>query len=123
MMRMRTSWRVVSGPARTAGGRCPTLRAAGCPTLGSGPSSPRHGRRRRHDLDLAADPARPRADRDGLYYAERVFDSAALTAWDEGSLTQAAVDAEVAERANVLAFRLGQRPPHTHDYDLSGEIQ
>ena len=59
----------------------------------------------------------------GLYYAERVFDSAALTAWDEGSLTQAAVDAEVAERANVLAFRLGQRPPHTHDYELSGEIQ
>ena len=59
----------------------------------------------------------------GLYYAERVFDSAALTAWDEGSLTQAEVDAEVAERANVLAFRLEQRPPHTHDYTLTGEIQ
>ena len=59
----------------------------------------------------------------GLYYAERFFDSAALTAWDEGSLTQAAVDAEIAERANLLAFRLGQRPPHTHDYELSGEIQ
>ena len=43
----------------------------------------------------------------GLYYAERVFDSAALTARAEGSLTQAAVDAEVAERANVLAFWLG----------------
>ena len=59
----------------------------------------------------------------GLYYAERVYDSAALTARAEGSLTQAAVDAEVAERANLLAFRLGQRPPHTHDYTLSGEIQ
>ena len=59
----------------------------------------------------------------GLYYAERVYDSAALTARAEGSLTQAAVDAEVAERANVLAFRLGQRPPHTHDYQLIGEIQ
>ena len=59
----------------------------------------------------------------GLYYAERVFDSTALTAWDEGSLTQAAVDTEVAERANMLAFRLGQRPQHTHDYELSGEIQ
>ena len=59
----------------------------------------------------------------GLYYAERVYDSAALTARAEGSLTQAAVDAEVAERANLLAFRLGQRPPHTHDYELSGEIQ
>ena len=35
----------------------------------------------------------------------------------------AAVDAEVAERANLLAFRLGQRPPHTHDYELTGEIQ
>ena len=68
----------------------------------------------RQDLELIAT---------GLYYAERVFDSAALTAWDEGSLTQAAVDAEVAERANVLAFRLGQRPPHTHDYTLTGEIQ
>ena len=34
----------------------------------------------------------------GLYYAERVYDSAALTARAEGSLTQAAVDAEVAER-------------------------
>ena len=59
----------------------------------------------------------------GLYYAEQVYDSAALTARAEGSLTQAAVDAEVAERANVLAFRLGQRPPHTADYELSGEIQ
>ena len=59
----------------------------------------------------------------GLYYAERVYDSAALTARAEGSLTQAAVDAEVAERANLLAFRLGQRPPHTHDYELTGEIQ
>ena len=59
----------------------------------------------------------------GLYYAERVYDSAALTARAEGSLTQAAVDAEVAERANLLAFRLGQRPPRTHDYELSGEIQ
>ena len=59
----------------------------------------------------------------GLYYAELVYDSAALTARAEGSLTQAAVDAEVAERANLLAFRLGQRPPHTHDYELSGEIQ
>ena len=59
----------------------------------------------------------------GLYYAERVYDSAALTARAEGSLTRAAVDAEVAERANVLAFRLGQRPPHTHDYTLTGEIQ
>lgn len=58
----------------------------------------------------------------GLYYAERVYDSAALTARAEGSLTQAAVDAEVAERANLLAFRLGQRPPRTHDYELSGEI-
>ena len=58
-----------------------------------------------------------------LYYAERVYDSAALTARAEGSLTQAAVDAEVAERANLLAFRLGQRPPHTHDYQLTGEIQ
>ena len=59
----------------------------------------------------------------GLYYAERVYDSAALTARAEGSLTQAAVDAEIAERANLLAFRLGQRPPRTHDYELSGEIQ
>ena len=59
----------------------------------------------------------------GLYYAERVYDSAALTARAEGSLTQAAVDAEVAERANLLAFRLGQRPPHAHDYKLTGEIQ
>ena len=59
----------------------------------------------------------------GLYYAERVYDSAALTARAEGSLTQAAMDAEVAERANLLAFRLGQRPPRTHDYELSGEIQ
>ena len=59
----------------------------------------------------------------GLYYAEQIYDSAALTARAEGSLTQAAVDAEVAERANLLAFRLGQRPPHTHDYTLSGEIQ
>ena len=59
----------------------------------------------------------------GLYYAERVYDSAALTARAEGSLTQAAVDAAVAERANLLAFRLWQRPPHTHDYELSGEIQ
>ena len=59
----------------------------------------------------------------GLYYAEQVYDSAALTARTEGSLTQAAVDAEVAERANLLAFRLGQRPPHTHDYELTGEIQ
>ena len=59
----------------------------------------------------------------GLYYAERFFDSAALTAWDEGSLAQAAVDAEIAERANLLAFRLGQRPPHTHDFELTGEIQ
>ena len=56
----------------------------------------------------------------GLYYTEQVYDSAALT---EDSLTQAAMDAEVAERANVLAFRLGQRPPHTHDYTLTGEIQ
>ena len=59
----------------------------------------------------------------GLYYAEQIYDSAALTARAEGSLTQAAVDAEVAERANLLAFRLGQRPPHTHDYELTGEIQ
>ena len=59
----------------------------------------------------------------GLYYAERVYDSAALTARAEGSLTQAAVDAEIAERANLLALRLGQRPPHTPDYELSGEIQ
>lgn len=59
----------------------------------------------------------------GLYYAERVYDSAALTARAEGSLTQAAMDAEVAERANLLALRLGQRPPHTHDYTLTGEIQ
>ena len=59
----------------------------------------------------------------GLYCAEQVYDSAALTARAEGSLTQAAVDAEVAERANLLAFRLGQRPPHTHDYELTGEIQ
>ena len=59
----------------------------------------------------------------GLCCAEQVYDSAALTARAEGSLTQAAVDAEVAERANLLAFRLGQRPPHTHDYTLSGEIQ
>ena len=59
----------------------------------------------------------------GLYYTERLYDSEALTARAEGSLTQAAVDAEVAERANVLAFRLGQRPPHTHDYTLTGEIQ
>ena len=59
----------------------------------------------------------------GLYYAEQVYDSAALTARAEGSLTQAAVDAEVAERANLLVFRLGQRPPHTHDYELTGEIQ
>ena len=28
-----------------------------------------------------------------------------------------------AERANLLAFRLRQRPPHTHDYELTGEIQ
>ena len=94
-MRMRTGWRVVSGPARTAGGRCPTWPGAGCPTLGSGLSSRPHDRRRRHDLDTAADPARPRAE----------------------------VDAEIAERANLLALRLGQRPPHTHDYELSGEIQ
>ena len=59
----------------------------------------------------------------GLYYTERLYDSEALTAWAEGSLTQAAVDAEIAERANLLALRLGQRPPHTHDYELSGEIQ
>ena len=59
----------------------------------------------------------------GLHYTERVYDSAALTARAEGSLTQAAMDAEIAERANLLAFRLGQRPPHTHDYELSGEIQ
>ena len=59
----------------------------------------------------------------GLYYAEQIYYSAALAARAEGSLTQAAVDAEVAERANLLAFRLGQRPPHTHDYELSGEIQ
>ena len=59
----------------------------------------------------------------GLYYAERVYDSAALTARAEGSLTQAAMDAEIAERANLLAFRLGQRPLHTHDYELRGEIQ
>ena len=59
----------------------------------------------------------------GLYYTERVYDSAALTARAEGSLTRAAMDAEIAERANVLAFRLGQRPPHTHDYTLTGEIQ
>ena len=59
----------------------------------------------------------------GLYYAERVYDSAALTARAKGSLTQAALTAEVAERANLLAFRLRQRPPHTHDYELSGEIQ
>ena len=59
----------------------------------------------------------------GLYYAERVYDSAALTARAEGSLTQAAVDAEIAERANLLAFRLGQRPPRTNDYELTGEIQ
>ena len=58
-----------------------------------------------------------------LYYAEQVYDSAALTSRAEGRLTQAAVDAEVAERANLLAFRLGQRPPHTHDYELTGEIQ
>ena len=25
--------------------------------------------------------------------------------------------------AHKLAFRLGQRPPHTHDYTLTGEIQ
>ena len=55
----------------------------------------------------------------GLYYAEQVYDSAALTARAEGSLTQAAMDAEVAERANLLAFRLGQRPPRTHDYELT----
>ena len=59
----------------------------------------------------------------GLYYAERVYDSAALTSRAEGSLTQAAVDAQIAERANLLAFRLGQRPPRTHDYTLTGEIQ
>ena len=59
----------------------------------------------------------------GLYYAERVYDSAALTARAEGSLTRAAMDAEIAERASVLAFRLGQRPPLTADYELSGEIQ
>ena len=59
----------------------------------------------------------------GLYYAERVYDAAALTARAEGSLTQAAVDAQIAERANLLALRLGQRPPHTHDYELTGEIQ
>ena len=59
----------------------------------------------------------------GLYYAEQVYDSAALTARAEGSLTQAAMDAEVAERANLLAFRLGQRPPRTRDYELTGEIQ
>ena len=59
----------------------------------------------------------------GLYYAERFYDSAALTELDEGSLTQAAMDAEVAESANLLAFRLGQRPPHTHNYELTGEIQ
>ena len=59
----------------------------------------------------------------GLYYAEQIYDSAALTARAEGSLTQAAVDAEVAERANLLAFRLGQRPPRTHDYTLTGELQ
>ena len=59
----------------------------------------------------------------GLYYTERLYDSEALTARAEGSLTQAAMDAEVAERANLLAFRLGQRPPRTHDYELSGEIQ
>ena len=59
----------------------------------------------------------------GLYYAERVYDSAALTARAEGSLTRAAMDAEIAERANLLAFLLGQRPPHTHDYTLAGEIQ
>ena len=59
----------------------------------------------------------------GLYYTERLYDSEALTAWAEGSLTRAAMDAEIAERANVLAFRLGQRPPHTYDYTLTGEIQ
>ena len=59
----------------------------------------------------------------GLYYAEQIYDSASLTARAEGSLTQAAVAAGAAERANLLAFRLGQRPPHTHDYELSGEIQ
>ena len=59
----------------------------------------------------------------GLYHAERVYDSAALTARADGSLTQAAVYAEVAERANLLASRLGQRPPHAHDYTLTGEIQ
>ena len=59
----------------------------------------------------------------GLYYAVRAHDSATLPSRAEGSLTQAAVDAEVAERANLLAFRLGQRPPRTHDYELTGEIQ
>ena len=59
----------------------------------------------------------------GLYYAELLYDLAALTARAEGNLTQAAVDARIAERANLLAFRLGQRPPHAHDYELSGEIQ
>ena len=58
----------------------------------------------------------------GLYYAERVYDSAALTARAEGSLTQAAVDAQIAERANMLALRLGQRPPQTGAYHLTGEI-
>ena len=58
----------------------------------------------------------------GLYYAERVYDSAALTARAEGSLTQAAVDAQIAERANMLALRLGQRPPQTGTYHLTGEI-
>ena len=59
----------------------------------------------------------------GLYYAERVYDSVALTSRAEGSLTQAAVDAQIAERANMHALRLGQRPPHTRDYALTGEIQ
>ena len=59
----------------------------------------------------------------GLYYTELLYYSAALTDHAEGNITQAAVDAEIAERANVLAFRLGQRPPHTHDYTLTGEIQ
>ena len=58
----------------------------------------------------------------GLYYTELLYDSAALTARAEGNLTQAAVDARIAERANLLAFRLGQRPPQTGTYHLTGEI-
>ena len=41
----------------------------------------------------------------------------------EVRLVLEALDAQIAERANMLAMRLGQRPPHTHDYTLTGEIQ